>query len=250
MQDTLIRTAAPARPAVAAAPQAVDTPFAPPRFDMYLGIHKGLRLFFGDTIARLGSTDPADDAAVAATLAQARDLFDLCELHYDDEDRFVHPAIERVQPGATEGIVEEHKEHYVALDELRALARVIDESPAPARGTALARLYRALALYAAEDFEHMHFEDTEFNALLWRHYGDAELIRLHDELVATIPPEKMFLALRWMIPALNAPERAAVFIGARHGMPVEAFRAALNLASQVLPPAEYKKLALAIDAAG
>ncbi len=246
MQDTLIRpAAAPTATFAAAAPRAD----APPRFDMYLGIHKGLRLFFGDTIARLGSTDPADDAAVAATLAQARDLFDVCELHYDDEDRFVHPAIERVQPGATEGIAEEHVEHYVALDELRALARIIDESPAAARGAALARLYRALALYAAEDFEHMHFEDTEFNALLWRHYGDAELIRIHDELVAAIPPEKMFLALRWMIPALNAPERAAVFIGARHGMPVEAFQAALTLASQVLPLAEYKKLALAIDAA-
>lgn len=246
MQETLTRPATVAtRPAIRPVPGAAATP---PRFDMYLAIHKGLRLFFGDTIARLGSTDPGDDTAVAATLAQTRDLLDLCELHYDDENRCVHPAIERVHVGATQGIAEEHVEHFVALDELRALARVIEDCPAIGRSAALARLYRALALYAAEDFEHMHFEDTEFNAILWRHYSDAELHRIHDELVAAIPPEKMFMALRWMIPALNAPERTAVLTGARQGMPAEAFRAAIRLAAQVLPASEYKKLALALDA--
>jgi len=237
MQDTLTR--APAIAAVEAAP----------RFDMYLGIHKGLRMFWGDTITRVGNVDATDDAALAAVFAQTRDLLDLCELHYDDENRFIHPAIERVHPGATERIGEEHDQHFIALDELRAAILEIESGARSERAPALLRLHRALALYAAEDFEHMQFEDTELNAILWRHYSDAELHEIHAALLASIPPHKMMIALRWMVPALNAAERAGMFLEARQGMPAPVFQAVLGLAGQVLTPAEYKKLALALDAA-
>ena len=42
----------------------------------------------------------------------------------------------------------------------------------------------ALALFIAENFEHMHYEETEHNAVLWAHYTDAELAELPDTVFA------------------------------------------------------------------
>jgi hypothetical protein len=236
MHDTLTRTDI-ATPAAAAAP----------RLDLYQGIHKALRLLYADTLTQLGSVDADDDGALAMVLAQCGDLLALLALHYDDEDRFVHPALERAQPGCTGRIEAEHVRHRDALDALRERVEVVRVSHGATRAAALARLYGALALVMAEDLEHMHFEDIELNAVLWRHYSDADLAAIHDALVASIPPQMMLLALRWMLPALNAAERAGLLLGARDGMPPEAFAAALALARERLTLGEWRKLALALQ---
>jgi hypothetical protein len=234
MHDTLTRT---------------DTaaPTAAPRPDLYQGIHKALRLLYADTLTQLGSVDPADDGALAMVLAQCGDLLDLLALHYDDEDRFVHPALERAQPGCTGRVTAEHVRHREALDALRERVEVVRVSHGATRAAALSRLYGALALVMAEDFEHMHFEDVELNAVLWRHYGDAELLAVHEAIIASIPPQTMMLALRWMLPALNAGERAGLLLGAREGMPPQAFAAALALARERLTLGEWRKLAYALQ---
>lgn len=232
MPDTATRPTAPCTAAPAA-----------PRYDIYLVIHKALRLLLGDTLALLGRTDPAHDGAVAAALAQTRELLDICETHYADEDRYVHPALERARPGSTAHVAHEHVGHLAAVEQLRELVQVVEASRPPQRPAALARLYRAAALFAAENLVHMHEEDVELNDVLWRHYTDDELLAIEADLVAQIPPAVMFSALRWMLPALNAPERAAFLGGARNGMPPPAFEAVLDLAREVLPAAEWRKLA-------
>jgi hypothetical protein len=237
MQDTLHRATTPAS-------QLADT--AIPRFDIYNLIHKGLRLLYGDTLARIGSVDADDAGSLGSVLAQTVSLLDLLQAHYGHEDRFVHPALERVQPGSTARIEAEHVQHIEALDAMRELVDVIRASAGRTRAAALARLYQALGLHMAEDFAHMHFEDTEFNAVLWRHYGDGELLAIDRALVATIDPQTMAVALRWIVPALNAGERTAFLGGARQGMPPEVFAGVLAMARDVLPAAEWQKLARAL----
>lgn len=236
MHDTLRHDAAPTAAAIATAP----------RFDLYLLIHKALRLFYGDTLARLGSVDVGDAAALDAALAQAESLLDLLQKHYGHEDRFVHPVLERVQPGCTTRIEAEHAAHVESLDAMCELALVVRASAGRTRDIALSRLYASLARCMAADFEHMHFEDVEFNAILWRHCTDAELMAVEGDLVASIAPATMALALRWMLLAANPSERAAFLAGARQGMPPEAFAGVLGLAQQALPAAEWNKLAQAL----
>ena len=216
------------------------------RHDGYAGVHKALRLFMTDTLTRIGRTDPGDAAEVAATLAQLRDLLDFCELHIKDENDFIHPALERARPGSAERIATEHVHHQEAIDDLRDLAGLIADTPAQPREAALARLYRAMALFVAENLEHMHVEETEHNAVLWANYSDAELIAIEHELVASIPPQAMMLALHWFIPALNAPERAALLGGMQSGMPPEPFAGVLDVARRTLSQGDFAKLARAV----
>jgi hypothetical protein len=231
------------------APVASAPPGGPPatsRHDSYLGIHKALRLFMTDTLARVGRTDPDDDAEVGSTLEQVRELLGLCELHVKDENDFLHPALERARTGSAARAQQEHAQHLEAIHDLGDLAGLIADTRDTARAAALARLYRAMALFVAENFEHMHLEETEHNAVLWAHYSDAELLGIEHELVASIPPQAMVKALHWFMPALNAPERAAMLKGMQRGMPPEAFLGIVDIARRTLTPPDFAKLTEAL----
>jgi hypothetical protein len=216
------------------------------RLDLYAGIHKALRLFMTRTLCRAGSTDPGDAEEVAAMLDMVNRLLGLCELHLKDENDFVHPALEAAQAGSAARMAAEHVHHAEAIADLRDLAGLVADSRDVARAAACSRLYRALALFVADNFQHMDHEETAHNAVLWGHYSDAELLAIEQALVASIPPQAMFEALHWLLPALNAPERAAMLAGMRQGMPPEPFLGVLDIAQRTLAPQDHAKLRRAL----
>lgn len=230
---------------------ATDTLHAPAaagagRFDIYAGIHKALRLMMSRTLTRVGATDPTAADEVAGALDQVGRLLDLCELHLKDENEFIHPALERARPGSAARIEAEHQHHVEAIADLRDLAGLVANRRDAARAAALGRLYRALALYVADNFHHMQVEETAHNAVLWAAYGDAELMAIEQAIVASIPPVAMAEALHWFIPALHAGERAAMLDGMRQGMPPEPFANVLEIARAALDTDQHARLLRAL----
>lgn len=215
------------------------------RVDLYSSVHKGLRAFMSDTLALVGRTDADDAEELTACLAQVRDLVTVCRVHLDDENRFVHPAIEARSPGSSAAIALEHVHHEQALDALAA--RVGEASVADRPAPILAQLYRDLARFIAENFEHMQEEETHHNALLWSAYTDRELLEVQHALVASIPPDVMAIFLRWMIPSMSHGERVRMLSGMREGAPPEAFAGVIELARARLGPRDFAKLALALE---
>ena len=224
----------------AAADAAAATPAG--RRDFYAPIHKALRLFMTRTLGAVGSTDPADTQEVRATLDLVERLLALCEAHLHHENEFVHPALERARGGSAARTAAEHEHHVEAFADLRDLASLVADSAETARAAALARLYRALALFVADNFHHMHIEETANNAVLWAAYSDAELDAIERALVASIAPATMFESLHWFLPALSAPERAGMLAGMKQGMPPEPFRAVLEVARSTLVPRDHARL--------
>jgi len=220
------------------------------RHDCYRGIHKAMRLMLTDTLMRVGRSDPFDDADVTATLEQFDELIELCESHIEHENSFMHPALERARPGSAARITEEHHAHDEALADLRELRALVAASRLEARGGALLRLYHRLALFTAENLAHMDYEETEHNAVLWAHYSDEQLLAIERDLHASIPPDAMMQVLRWLVPALNAPERAEALTGMRTGMPPQAFAAVLDIAGEQLAPTDHAKLLAALEPHG
>ncbi|MGE0798567.1 MAG: hemerythrin domain-containing protein [Lautropia sp.] len=188
-------------------PHAPRDAAGPPRFDLYAAIHKALRSFMSDTLARLGRFDPADPADVAATLDQLAGLLAFCRQHVSHENEFVHPAIEARCPGVSAHIATEHESHRHAIAALEAEAALFRAQPTAA---AAHRLYRQVAVFIGDNFIHMDFEEVAHNGALWSAYADAELIAIHQRLLAAIPADEMAIAMRWMLPALNPAERAAI----------------------------------------
>ena len=227
-------------PHIPAAPDAGAAPAG--TRDFYAPVHKALRLFMTRTLCAVGSTDPADTQEVRATLDLLERLLALCEAHLHHENEFVHPALERARGGSTARIAVEHEHHVEAFADLRDLAALVADSAETARAAALARLYRTLALFVADNFHHMHVEETASNAVLWAAYSDAELDAIERALVASIAPATMFESLHWFLPALSAPERAGMLAGMKQGMPPEPFRAVLEVARSTLSPRDHARL--------
>ena len=213
-----------------------------PRPDFYAPVHKALRLFMTRTLCAVGSTDPGDAEELRAALALLERLLTMCESHLAHENEFVHPALERAQAGSASRIAAEHEHHQEAIADLRDLAALVADSAPGARAGALHRLYRTLALFVADNFHHMHVEETAHNAVLWAAYTDQELAAIEQALIASIPPTEMAEALQWFVPALNAPERAGMLGGMQQGMPAEPFRAVLGIAQRTLSARDNARL--------
>jgi len=240
--DVLSRPAASAPLSPAAA---LATPAAQ-RIDLYTPIHKALRAFMSATLHAVGRMDAADDAEVAAALAQTRALLETCQGHLEKENGFVHPAMDARRPGWAARTAAEHVGHEQSIRELAVAVDAVEAATEAARVAAALKLYRHLALFVAENFEHMRNEETAGNALLWATHTDAELLAIHGALLAAIKPQEMALVLRWMIPALNHAERVEMLRGMRQGAPAPVFQGVLGIAREHLAPRDWDKLAAAL----
>ena len=222
---------------------------AAPRLDLYAPIHKALRAAMTDTLLRLGRVDVSDAEELAETIDALEALLDLCTGHIEHENAFVHAAIEARQPAGAECTAHDHVEHLASIEALRDEGRRLRATAGAERMAPALRLYRHVALFVAENFQHMHIEETVNNAALWAHYSDAELAALHDRLVASISPQENLAVARWMVPALSPLERAAMLNGAKAGMPPEAFLAVVEHVRPHLDARGWQKLAPAIGVA-
>ena len=187
-----------------------------------------------DTLSRVGSLPLEDEPAFHATLDQADALCQQLRHHVGHENDFVHPALEAAQPGSAERIRHEHVEHLDAIASLEDAVLVLRRA-APAQRPVLAqRLYRQLALFVADNLQHMNVEETAHNAVLWARYSDAELQALDGRIIASLTPPEMAHSLHWLARALAPHELAGLLAAVRPGMPPEAFAGVLDLVRQAL----------------
>ncbi len=221
-------------------------PQASSRFDMYRPIHKALRAFMSDTLVAVGRMDTDDDSDVSITLEQARSLLAMLRVHLDDENRFVHAAMEARRPGSAARTAHDHVDHECALVELERLIDAVVTSAGADRASSALTFYRRLALFVAENLEHMNIEEHDNTAVLWAEYTDEELMALEASIVASVPPAAMAVAMRWMMSALNHDERVRMLSGMRHGAPAEVFEGVLAIARGNLSARDWSKLAAAL----
>jgi hypothetical protein len=217
-----------------------------PRLDIYSGIHKGLRAWMSDALVQAGRADPTDADEVTALVDSVRTLLRFLRKHLEHENKFVHSAMERAIPGSSQAIGEDHVHHERAIALIDNELRGLEQAPSIGRPGATQRLYRRLALFFAENFAHMNVEETEHNAVLWATHSDPKIGEIEQAIVSSMPPEEMAIVLRWMVPAMSAPERAALFTGIRMNAPAAVVEGLLSMVRPHLSPRDWAKLCAAI----
>lgn len=219
---------------------------AAPRHNIYSVIHKALRAFMAQTLLEVGRMDVADDGERAEAVAHVRGLLALCRSHLHHEDEFVHPALERARPGGAARTAADHHHHELAISALEAELGRFEAAPLE-RQRALARqLYLSLSAFTAENFTHMISEEVENHATLIEAYDEGEVLALEQRLVASLTPEEKFTAMSWMIPNINAGERASLLGGLKRHAPPQVFEAVLGLARDSLSQRDFYKLERAL----
>lgn len=217
-----------------------------PRVDMYAFIHKALRQFMSHTLGRVGTMDVSDPEERALALDGVDALMAFMRGHLQHENDFVHTAIEARRPGGAHQTADDHLQHLEAIGNLEDESRAVRDARDEHRPALAQRLYRHLAVFVAENLQHMQVEETENNAALWALYTDEELLAIHDRLLSTIPPDEMALTARWMAAALSVQELAGLFGEMRQKAPAPAFEALLEVARTQLDERRWAQLARAL----
>lgn len=218
------------------------------RLDLYRNVHKGIRVMMFDLVAKAGRLDFTDAEALREFRAQVRDVVELLTSHAHTEDTFVMPLVKQLSPTLHQELNEEHEDQEARLPYLVAALEQLDpKHPAAAdRGHSWSV---QLSRIVGELVVHMADEEEKINPILWHGLTEEKLIETEQQLVGSIPPEKMARYLTWMFPAMNHAERASFLGTIQQGAPEPVFQFIRGLASKVLTPAEDAKLEDALSVA-
>jgi len=211
------------------------------RWDIYGPIHKGLRLAHAQLIVRLGAADPLADQR--ALLSDVLVHLDVASGHLDHEDTFIHPALERAAPRATQDLARHHLAHRDHLDGLRGLVDGLQTALRETRATAWRELYLSFCAFVAADLEHMAHEETVIWPQLCALFSDEELADLEMRIVASLSPNETLAVMRVMLPAMAPEERIGLLSGMKAGAPAEAYQAVIAQAAKpTLATADFAEL--------
>lgn len=217
------------------------------RHNIYVLIHKALRACMSDALVAVGRMDPHDAGEVASTSALVRNLLEFARVHLQSEEDWIHPALDARRAGSSAETRADHLQHREAFAMLETSLRAVEGSTGIAREVAALRLYRHLALFVADDFQHMHVEETENHATLIECYSEEEVRAIEASIVGSHTPAETAMAMRWLLPAASAPERAALLVGMRQSAPLPAFEAILAAVRPHLSARDWAKLEAVIS---
>lgn len=198
-------------------------PQAPVVTDLYYAVHKGIRLANIRLLTVIGQSDPADASEIAAMLNRLEQHLDLSHAHLKHENTKVHTVVEARVPGGAGAADEDHDHHLATFAELRDLASELALASDGSRADVLRRLYQRFALFVAEDFQHMHEEETRLMPLIAAHFSPEEIAGIEHSIVTSIEPRMLVSFMKVMLGAANRSERIAAVAGMKAAMPPEVF---------------------------
>lgn len=211
------------------------------RLNLYTGIHKAIRSLLNDLVARASHTEWNDRASIASLLEHTDAAFEILNDHAHHENEHIGPALAERCRDVYVQITSAHHTQDEQLIQLRAQLVAID--PAGEEAAAEGQCFVvALSRIVGEFYTHMADEEEIAMPALWEAFSEAELGDLYQRLLASIPPPKMLATMRWMIPAMNHPERVYLLAGAQQNAPPPVFGALLGIARAHLAPAELARL--------
>lgn len=215
------------------------------RPNLYANIHKGIRLLLSDLAHCASRTDFQDPRSVAALVERCDDAFSFLEGHAHHESAFIGPVLATARPDVHATIELAHHQQEDQLADLRRRLVALDPHRDDAAPTGH-RLVLALTRIVGELLDHMADEEEIVMPALWAALDDAAIDEVHQRILASIPPAEMMVSLRWMLPALNHPERVELLTGAAEHAPPPVFAAMLEIARAHLTTDDVARLEAAL----
>ena len=212
------------------------------RFEMYRPIHKAIRHLLYSTAHQLGMADFADEGIARESLDELDGTISMMKEHPDHEERFVHPPLESRVPGITKPFDQDHGEDekvYAQLEQLGAQIRGSGEDQRSALGN---RIYSVFNSFIGSYLPHLDREETVLEKALLDNFTDEELVAIDQQIIGSVPPERMGVWLGVICASLNADELTGMFGGMKATAPPEAVEGMLKLAEQAMPADTFQKV--------
>ena len=216
-------------------------------FDLYRDIHKGIRNELFAVTMTAGNVDPADGCGRAALAAHVGAMKDVLEVHAAHEDAEIDPLLAEHAPALAERITTDHEVLEAKFAWLSDLANDFAAAGSVDQRRLGHLLYLELSTFTSAYLEHQAVEERVVMPTLERVVGVEAVMAVNQAIVGSIPPPLMAQSLAFMLPAMNVDDRTELLGGMRMGAPPEAFAAVVDLASSVLPPADFAALVARLE---
>jgi len=224
--------------------------FALVTFDAYRDIHKGIRAELFAVTSTAGSLDPTDRCGRAALADHVASVGRVLELHAEHEDTVVDPVLVEHLPELAEKISYDHHVLEARFAWLVDLAQDAAASSLPIDQRRLGHLlYLELSGFTSAYLAHQLVEERVVMPALEQAVGVEAVVGMHVAILSSIPPDVMATSLAFMLPAMNADDRAELLGGMRADAPAPVFDGVVSLARSVLDPAEFAATAKRLDLA-
>jgi len=153
-------------------------------------------------------------------LAQTELVLSVYEEHAFHENNVILPAAVKFNPVLVKHLEEDHAEDKQIAEKVLAPIKAwrvanTDE----ARWDAGREILYTFSNFAAFNLAHMNLEETLLNDELWKHYTDAELLAMIQEIGKAVTPERTLLFNQWMLRAIDPAEALAMLQGAQKNAP-------------------------------
>jgi hypothetical protein len=216
---------------------------APVTHDLYRDIHKALRAELFSVVTEAASLDPNHGLARAALASHVREIVGLLDDHAEHEDAAIQPVLERELPDLAERIAVDHQAFEARTEALVAMAEDAAQLDAADAGHRVHRVHLAVASFTSAYLEHQDVEERVIMPALEEAVGGEAVVGIHQEILASIPPEDMVRSLAVMLPAMNIEGRTELLGGMREGAPAEVFEGVWGRTGSVLEPADFAAVA-------
>ncbi|HKP57050.1 MAG TPA: hemerythrin domain-containing protein [Polyangiales bacterium] len=213
-----------------------------PQVDVYGAVHKGIRYALLDLLRRMGTVAPSDTSNLDMLFDDLDGAFYLCATHAEQEERYVHRAIEAASPGALTALDAAHAGLGELLEALRAAMADLGGAPAEHKPGLYRRFYLQYSSFVAQCLEHMSQEELGVQALLERLFTTEQIHAIQSSMLASIGPEELKVFLRVMVPAATPIERVSLLAPPKATLPREAFEAIMLTVRRCLNADELRDL--------
>ena len=216
------------------------------RYNGFTIIHKALRAMLYDSALTLQQTYFADDKEAEVALSKVEDVLFLFENHAHHEDHFIFPLISAQEPALVDAFESEHVTDLTLSDHLKNMINIFRNANFTeekiAAGSALTKSFVEFMVF---NLQHMAKEEIRINQALWKYYGDEQLIENNRRLIASIKPDEMAIASKWMMRAINYGDAISWLSGVKATAPGFVFDSFMQLASREMKPEGFARVAAA-----
>lgn len=193
-----------------------------PRFDLFLPIHKAIRFALADLLTRMGTTDFADAKAAERIATDLGQILALCEDHRRTEDEVIFPSLRSRMSGDLVSILDDHDDQKRIVEELTAASRTLLAESTDNRPVVGRTLYLHFSKFVGELLAHMAEEEQVASPLFASLFSDEEVRAVHAKVMGFLSIEEHLRGARFILRAVNRPERVAMMTGALALFPKEA----------------------------
>ncbi len=214
------------------------------RYNVFNNIHKGLRAMLFSIQMKLQQTDSASPEA-ATIIAELEKVLYYYDEHADHEDKYILAHILQQEPQIAKALEEDHVIDHQLSEKLRTMLGNWKNAAAGDKQEAASATFYALNAFIAFNLYHMNKEETELLPLLWKHFSDAEIIGMEQEIIANINPETLMEESRWMMRSISNTEIQEWLGGVKAGAPEFVYQSFVQMAAEELPGERFTALQLA-----